>query len=70
MLLQNNAIKIIVRCKNSNNGYKISRKQEKAYGLLINIIDDYNLRLLSTKIYWDKPQEKEEYKKFYAEYKK
>lgn len=49
---------------------KISRKQEKAYGLLINIIDDYNLRLLSTKIYWDKPQEKEEYKKFYAEYKK
>ena len=49
---------------------KISRKQEKAYGLLINIIDYYNLRLLSTKIYWDKPQEKEEYKKFYAEYKK
>ena len=49
---------------------KISRKQEKAYGLLINIIDDYNLRLLSTKIYWEKPQEKEEYKKFYAEYKK
>ena len=48
---------------------KISRKQEKAYGLLINIIDDYNLRLLSTKIYWDKPSEREEYKKFYAEYK-
>ena len=49
---------------------KISRKQEKAYGLLINIIDDYNLRLLSTKIYWDKPAEREEYKKFYTEYKK
>ncbi len=49
---------------------KISRKQEKAYGLLINIIDDYNLRLLSTKIYWDKPADREEYKKFYAEYKK
>ena len=49
---------------------KISRKQEKAYGLLINIIDDYNLRLLSTKIYWDKPSDREEYKKFYAEYKK
>lgn len=48
---------------------KVSRKQEKAYGLLINIIDDFNLRLLSTKIYWDKPAEKEEYKKFYAEYK-
>lgn len=48
---------------------KVSRKQEKAYGLLINIIDDYNLRLLSTKIYWDKPQEREEYKKFGDEYK-
>ena len=48
---------------------KMKRKQEKAYGLLINIIEDYNLRLLSTKIYWDKPQEKEEYKKFWNEYK-
>ena len=48
---------------------KVIRKQEKAYGLLINIIDDYNLRLLSTKIYWDKPSDREEYKKFYAEYK-
>ena len=47
----------------------MKRKQEKAYGLLINIIEDYNLRLLSTKIYWDKPQEKEEYKKFWNEYK-
>lgn len=49
---------------------KIARRQEKAYGLLINIIDDYNLRLLSTKIYWDKPKDREEYKKFYEEYKK
>ena len=49
---------------------KINRKQEKAYGLLINIIDDYNLRLLSTKIYWDKPSDREEYKKFWDEYKK
>ncbi len=49
---------------------KIKRKQEKAYGLLINIIEDYSLRVLSTKIYWDKPQEKEEFKKFWNEYKK
>lgn len=49
---------------------KISRKQEKAYGLLINIIDDYNLRLLSTKIYWEKPADREEYKAFYEKYKK
>ena len=48
---------------------KVARKQEKAYGLLINIKDDYIFKLLSTKIYWDKPQEKEEYKKFEAKYK-
>ena len=48
---------------------KIARKQEKAYGLLINIIDDYNLRLLSTKIYWDKLADREAYKKFWNEYK-
>ena len=34
---------------------KVIRKQEKA---------------LSTKIYWDKPSDREEYKKFYTEYKK
>ncbi len=48
---------------------KISRKQEKAYSLLVNIIDDYNLRLLSTKIYWDKLADREAYKKFWNTYK-
>ena len=48
---------------------KIARKQEKAYSLLINIIDDYNLRLLSTKIYWDKLADREAYKKFWNTYK-
>ena len=37
--------------------------------MLIQLIEDYNLRLLSTKIYWDKPQEREEYKKFWDSYK-
>ena len=49
---------------------KVIRKQEKAYSLLINIIEEYNVRLLSTKIYWDKPSQREEYKKFWEEYKK
>ena len=48
---------------------KIARRQEKAYGLLINLIDDYNLKLLSTKVYWDKPVKREEYKQFWAKYK-
>ena len=38
------------------------------YEVLITLIEDYNLKLLSTKIYWDKPKEREEYKKFWNKY--
>ncbi len=48
---------------------KVLRKQEKAYSLLINIIEEYNAKLLSTKIYWEKPAQREEYKKFWDKYK-
>ena len=48
---------------------KVLRKQEKAYSLLINIIEEYNAKLLSTKIYWEKPIQREEYKKFWNKYK-
>ncbi len=49
---------------------KITSKKEAAYKLLIELIEDYNIRLLSTKIYWDKPSDREEYKLFWNEYKK
>lgn len=49
---------------------KIENKKEAAYQLLIELIEDYNIRLLSTKIYWDKPADREEYKIFWNEYKK
>ena len=49
---------------------KVLRKQEKAYSLLIRIIEEYNVKLLSTKIYWEKPAQREEYKKFWDKYKK
>ncbi len=48
---------------------KVARKQEKAYSLLITLMEEYNVKLLSTKIYWDKPSEREEYKAFWKEYK-
>ncbi len=48
---------------------KIEQKRKAAYGLLINLIEEYNIRLLSTKIYWDKPSNRDEYKKFWNEYK-
>ena len=48
---------------------KVDKKKEKAYELLITLIEDYNVRLLSTKIYWEIPAQREEYKKFWDEYK-
>ena len=48
---------------------KTTKKKNSAYEMLINLIEDYNVRLLSTKIYWDKPKQREEYKKFWTEFK-
>lgn len=47
---------------------KVLKKQEKAYSLLIRLIEDYNIKLLSTKIYWDKPAKRDEYKAFWKMY--
>ena len=48
---------------------KIATKREKAYSMLINLIEDYNIKLLSTKVYWETPKQREEYKKFWEKYK-
>ena len=48
---------------------KIATKREKAFNMLINLIEDYNIKLLSTKVYWDKNEERESFKKFWNEYK-
>ena len=48
---------------------KMAAKREKAYSMLINLIEDYNVRLLSTKVYWDNMKERENYKKFWDKYK-
>ena len=48
---------------------KTKEKQEEAYQMLIKLIEEYNVKLLSTKIYWDRLGEKENYKKFWNAYK-
>ena len=48
---------------------RIIKKQERAYSLLIKLIEEYNMKLLSTKVYWDKPKLRQEYRKFWDEYK-
>ena len=49
---------------------KNDRKHNKAYTMLLTIIEEYNVNLLSTKIYWERPKEREEYKKFWEKFKK
>lgn len=48
---------------------KIATKREKAYSMLISLIEDYNVKLLSTKVYWESPKERDQYKKFWNQYK-
>ena len=48
---------------------KLASKRERAYSMLINLIEDYNVKLLSTKVYWDSPKEREKYKEFWNKYK-
>ncbi len=43
-------------------------KKEFAFNMLMDLIEEYNVKLLSTKIYWDKPAQREEYKKFWDEF--
>ena len=47
---------------------KITAKREKAYSMLINLIEDYNIKLLSTKVYWESPKVRDDYKKFWSKY--
>ena len=48
---------------------KIAAKREKIYSMLIKLIEDYNIQLLSTKVYWDTPKARDEYKQFWNKYK-
>jgi len=48
---------------------KIATKREKAYSLLINLIEDYNTKLLASKVYWEDYKEREAFKEFFGKYK-
>lgn len=44
---------------------KSKAKRINAYETLVKIIEEYNLKLLSTKVYWDNPEDKVKYKNFW-----
>ena len=45
-----------------------TQKREEAYKMLIKLIEDYNVKLLSTKVYWENTDEREKYKNFWKKY--
>ncbi len=47
---------------------KLAVRREKAYNMLINLIEDYNIKLLSTKVYWESNDEREKFKKFWSKF--
>ena len=47
---------------------KIASKREKAYNTLINLIEEYYTKLLSTKVYWDDMKQREKFKKSWQIY--
>ena len=49
---------------------KAEEKRENVYRMLLELIEAYNVKLLSTKVYWDKPKERDDYKKFWEAYSK
>lgn len=49
---------------------KSKEKKESVYKMMLDLIEAYNVKLLSTKVYWDKPQERDAYKKFWEAYSK
>ena len=48
---------------------KIAAKREKAFSMLLNLIEDFNIRLLATKVYWDNAKDREKFKSFHEKYK-
>ena len=62
-------IELLKRTRNLIANAKSEDKRNEAYELLVNLIEDFNVKLLSTKIYWEKPQDRTEYKEFWDKYK-
>ena len=48
---------------------KIAAKREKVYNTLINLMEEYYSKLLSTKVYWDDMKQREKFKEFWQQYK-
>lgn len=63
-------IKLIKETREMIVNSKNDIKQNKAYKAFFELVQDYNINLLSTKVFWTTPKERDEYKKFWDKYTK
>ena len=61
-------IRILKQVRNLIVDSKNEAKREKAYQAFFEVAEDYNDKILATKVYWDRPQERHKYKEFYDKY--
>lgn len=47
---------------------RLQKKKEKAYEQLLNLIEEFTLKILSTKVYWDNNDQKQEFRTFWKKY--
>jgi len=47
---------------------RVPKKKERAYNLLIEFIKEFNLKILSTKVYWDNADDRNNYRAFWKEF--
>lgn len=47
---------------------RISKKRDRAFNLLIRFIEEFNLKILSTKVYWDNADQKNAFRDFWKKY--
>ena len=62
-------MKLVRDARNLVQETKIATKRERAYNTLITLIEDYNIKLLSTKVYWNNMKERDNFKNFWHKYK-
>lgn len=49
---------------------KTKKAKMETYNIFLDLMEAYSIKLLSGKVYWEKAEEREKYKKFYSEYEK
>ena len=61
-------LKLIEDTRNLLVDTRLPKKKEKSYEQLLNLIEEYNLKILSTKVYWDNNESKQKFREFWKKY--